>query len=307
MSLIGRWFSRKPANVDADVAKRPIADALKKTKEPIGPVQSAQLGADIRQRLFNLIDKVEAETGTWAVAFVKEDQGRLMVHPKLTEEIRKQASNLGIMGGGGLLESAIGLCFPTPHSRRVCNEEWPAYVAKYRNRPNSEDLLREKAAVLTAFVASNLDAARTCHALVTEREIDLTDEQDMLLRLEEAACWDRVIDELAHRYIGADRPLFIDYLREQLAKNLALEGASPDAIYGTMAERHIEYAQQPLRPKDGQGARGTVLWEAAKHVAPILVASDNPAFLAGFGICFLERLNRSLLYELLTGRHPENK
>jgi hypothetical protein len=229
-----------------------------------------------------------------------------MVHPTLYEEIRKQPDK-------DILEPAIGMCFPTPEARRQTNAGWPAAVAKYLHRSNSEDLLSEKAGALSVFITNNLDVGRTAYAEAMKKNIDLTDDQDMQLQLEEAACWYRVIDQLAHQYIGADRPLFMDYLGDQLVRLLALQGAAPDAICATMDARLKEYAQyKELAAKEGQGTSGTVLWEAAKHVGSVFGDSDksqarasrHPVFLLTFAVMFMQRLQQALIYELLRGRAP---
>ncbi len=306
MGFFRRWFSGKLPPDDVQVRRfaEIVKDAWRKTRKPKSATQSAQAGAEIRQRLLLLVHKVEAATG-WPAAIVPRE-GVLMVHPKLYEEIRKQPDK-------DILEPVIDLCFPAPNAHQNCNESWPAAVAKYRLRTNSEEMLREKAIALTAFITSNLDVARMVYADMMHKEIELTDDQEMRVKLEEAACWYRTVDELAHRYIGQDRPLFMDYLEGELAFVLALEGALPDAICGTLAERTKEYGQYgQWFPKVEEPARGTLLWEVAKHVAAAFAESDrqqlpakrNPFFLHTFGLAFMERLKEALLYELLTGHPP---
>lgn len=95
----------------------------------------------------------------------------------------------------------------------------------------------------------------------------------------------------------------MDYFVDELAYCLALQGASPDAIYGTMKDRIYEYGQyKKWIPEEGKGEAGTLLWEVGKHIFELMGGSRNPFLLYSFGTCFLEHLKRAFVYELLTGR-----
>jgi hypothetical protein len=74
-------------------------------------------------------------------------------------------------------------------------------IAAHRDKPNTPDMLRQKAGVLAMFI------------LATEYDV-----------LENAALWYRVIDEEAFVYIHEDGDLFADYLQDSLARYLALQG-----------------------------------------------------------------------------------
>ena len=126
-----------------------------------------------------------------------------------------------------------------------------------------------------------------------------------LVRLEEAACWYRVIDELAYRSLRHDeRSLFMDHFQDNLANLLALQGTSPDVISQTMADRTVNYGEYwKSIPDTDEGTAGTLLWEAAKHVGEPFGAraSGNPIFLVMLGVRFWwTRFKQALVYELLT-------
>ncbi|MGB8898684.1 MAG: hypothetical protein WCC90_05280 [Methylocella sp.] len=209
-----------------------------------------------------MIEDVETEIGQTSVG-IAQDVGVLMVHPKLTEAIQKQDDN-------GLLDSALYLAFPTPDATRRLIEDWPSTVGKYRGRQNTEELLREKRFLLTTFIVCNLDIASTIYAQSHENGPDISDEQEICIKLEEAACWNRVVSELAFRYIGEDRQLFAAYLQDNFANFLARQGASPDAICSTMADRIEEYFKYQKWMAEGEEGRGgTLLWEAAE-VDPVM-------------------------------------
>jgi hypothetical protein len=154
--------------------------------------------------------------------------------------------------------------------------------------------------------ASNLDTAIETYRKLHEKEPELTDEEEITLKIEEAACWYRVIDELAWRYIRDKRDLFADYFLDSLADLLALQGASPDFICGTIAKRSEEYAgYKEWVSSTDQGMRDTLLWEAAKYVSRAIGIDHDPIFWVTFGACLLDRVKRGLIYELLTGKQRE--
>ena len=95
----------------------------------------------------------------------------------------------------------------------------------------------------------------------------------------------------------------MDHFQDNFANLLALQGAPPDLICQTMADRTDEYEKyRKWIPDRDEGTGGTLLWEAAKHVGePFGVrASGNPFFLMIFGMRFVERFKQALVYELLT-------
>jgi hypothetical protein len=71
-----------------------------------------------------------------------------------------------------------------------------------------------------------------------------------------------------------------------------------------MVDRTTEYEKyQKWIPSDDEPTGGTLLWEAAKHIAAPLDCSTNPVFLVLFASNFLDRLiNQAMVYELLTGQ-----
>ncbi|MGH7054721.1 MAG: hypothetical protein ACREFA_13005, partial [Stellaceae bacterium] len=128
MDLFHRPF-RKKYREETATAKRLIEGALRRAEEPIGGAESAMLGAEIRQRVFSVIEAVESEIGQHAVV-IAQDTGVLMVHPQLTEAFKK-------VPGGDLIEHSFYLCFPTPAASQVVNKDWPSWVQAYKSRPNT--------------------------------------------------------------------------------------------------------------------------------------------------------------------------
>lgn len=295
MGLFGKLFSKR-IDPEAERIRQIFERAENDSKKPQGAYKMALFGAETRLRLFRLIEEVETEIGQTSVG-IAQDVGVLMVHPKLTEAIQKQDDN-------GLLELALYLAFPTPDATRRLNEDWPSTVGKYRGQQNTEELLREKSFLLTTFIVYNLDIASTIYAQSNKNGPDLSDEQEICIKLEEAACWNCVVSELALRYIGEDRQLFTAYLQDNFANFLARQGASPDAICSIMADRIEEYFKYQKWMAEGEEGRGgTLMWEAAKHVGEPIGGSEDDFFLTAFGFYFVRRVYQALIYELLTGRN----
>ena len=70
-----------------------------------------------------------------------------------------------------------------------------------------------------------------------------------------------------------------------------------------MAARSREYAEyRQWVPAENEGAKGTLLWEAAKHVGEPIGLKMHPVFLLQFGTRLLEKLNGALVHELLVGK-----
>lgn len=263
-------------------------DKLFPRKRPKGAYESARSGAKLRGRFFAMIEETEAKLGEHAIG-IATAEGVLMVHPKLEEELRKQPD-------ADILEVALRHCFVTTDARRSLIESWPSHVTRYRGKANSDETLGEKSGLLSAYVVNNPDAEKMAND-------EIFDDRVCVVRVEEAALWYRVLDELAFRSIGGQRGLFMSFLEDDLAFNLALLGSSPSLIAETIATRSREYAEyRQWVPAEGAGAKGTLLWEAAKHVGEPIGLNRNPFFLMQFGTRFLKKLSNAFVRDLLVGK-----
>jgi hypothetical protein len=261
---------------------------------PIGPRTSAERGEAIRGRLISIIEKVELDIGQLAIA-VTEKEGMLMTHPKLQKEIRRYHDH-------AVLEAAIGICFQTPNAAQTLHRTWPLNVRSFHGKPNTPDIIMKKSNALATFLTYNLDVtAEVCE----QNNIGIggrTEEVETRSRLEEAACWDRIIDELAFWSLGERRPSFMNYFRDILSELLALQGAPTHLICEVFGTRSAQYATcREWWSEEGKGAAGTLLWEAGKNIGKVIDADKNPLFLMFFGLRFLERLKQAEVQQLLTG------
>jgi hypothetical protein len=301
MSLFRRLLPNAQERRQAAAAGEIIERALRESRKPMGCAKSAELGADIRDRLLTLVNEIEKETGKPAVIFAADAN---LVDPRLIEALDKRRED------GELLRLSIDSCFVNPQAAQYVNDAWPTTVKRYHCRPNSGELIHEKATLLAAFVVHNLNAAVETREQLKATgfegvEQSLTDEQEVLVKCEEAALWYRIIDELAYRFIREFGSQFVDYFLDTSARLLGLQGASPDLIWRTMTERSEEYAQYREWTADIDRMAGTLLWNAAKHVGAPLGLGRHFMFTTIFGTQFLMRVTGALVYELLTGQQKK--
>ena len=272
MSVFRRLFLSRQQRQDAEKARQIMEAAFIKSREPRSCAEAAASGADIRRGLFSVVDRLEAEMGQLVIAYA-QGEGVLMTHPRLTQELQK-------LPDGELLDRSIFLCFITPAATERLNADWPGQVASYQSRPNTDALIIEKATVLTAHIVHNLGvaaevskeifAAEVSKGILRERE-QINPDQEIVIKLEEACLWYRLIDELTHGHIPEQRGLFMDFFEDNLGHLLALLGADPKAICTTLAARSEEYGgYREWVAKDTDKMAATLFWNAAKRVgAPI--------------------------------------
>lgn len=287
-------FSRK---VDTNLkrAKAFIQPALETSSEdkPRDLSEAVVYGATMRRRFCELIDYANAKLGE-SVIGTGTAEGKLFVHSQLEDVIRKRPD--AAFDDVLVLKVGLDCCIITKDARRRLNEEWPSMVAQYRGKDNTDALLREKAIALARYVVVNLDYAEMA-------EGEISDEQNNIVRVEEVSVWYRLLDELAFNILRRQRDVFVDFLLDNLATNLALEGIPPKLIYDIMAARSQEYGgyRHWVAPPNG-ATKGTVLWEAAKHVAVQIGFQGDVIFQLAFSRRFAEKLKRASVRELLVGK-----
>ncbi len=259
-----------------------LAQTLPERKKPQGLTRMAVMGAETRCQLVDVIEKFEAETGRSVFLLTDTAEGvvRMFVDRELNELIQKSPY-------GELLHLALFTAFPTLD--RQITENWSAIVETYHAQPTTKDLLFEKADRLSHYIILKLDIAPRLYTVLYENGPELSDEQRQLVKLEEAAVWFRVIDEMAHWCFRSKRPFFMDYFEDALAYHLAMQGASPDAISTTIEDRMNEYGPYRKWVSGGdEPAAGTLLWEAGKHLQAALGVGRHALFQVYFADWFLK-------------------
>jgi hypothetical protein len=218
MGIFGRLLLPRQQRQDAEKARQIIEAAFIESREPRNCTEAAASGADIRRRLFSVVDRLEAEMGQLVIACAQRE-GVLMTHPRLTQELHKRSD-------GEVLERSIFLCFITPDATTRLNAGWPRQVAGYQSRPNTDDVISEKATILTAYVVHNLGTGIEVSKEVLKDIREINPDQEFSLKLEETCLWYRLIDELAYRHIPEQRNRFMDFFEGSMAHLLALPGGN---------------------------------------------------------------------------------
>ncbi len=217
-----------------------------------------------------------------------------MTHPALEEELRKQPD-------GQLLENAIVTCFPAPDSARRVVETWPSYVRTFSKKDNSQSILMDKSSLLVSYVFHNSDITAEVYNSIAPNAGWL-DHDHGNTKLEEAACWFRVVAVLSRQSLGEEHKLFIRSFASSLAHFLALEGFDPDEICSLLAARSSEYRDYKYwMPEHGGDGAGTLLWEAGKNIEKATGMPMLPLFPAHFCHFFLQRFKKAMIQELLCG------
>ena len=295
MDIWERLFKKRRA---ADAAFHPFVGAVEeRVRTPKGPRKSAEGGAQIRAELWAIIEGVEAKTGRHAFGFAGEDQ------VIMTSEALEVA--IGANHESKLLRSGFSCMFMTPQTKASLLDYWSSAVDGFEGKPNTRHLLREKAALLATFVLHHYDIP----CLAADPAISptaLEDDTINQLKLEAAAAWYRIIDELAYRFIRSDRDLFCDYLQDSLANLLALQGSSVVSILDHSYERSEEYGRFRDWVLDPPHEDEALLWITARYALGALSLAPSEAAIRAHVELFLEALAKARVRELLTGRQESD-
>jgi hypothetical protein len=248
---------------------------------------------------------VEAKTGGYAFALAGPEQ-TLMISPQLDTTLRKHEMS-------GLLQSAFPLMFTTPTTKAKLTERWPEAVALFSGRKNTPDVLKQKAGLITSYILNHYDIPLDALSLIRDNgsdplidqhadnqlRQDLAESVERELKLEAAASWYRLFDELAFCHIRRERELFSDYLVDSLAEMLALQGAGTDEIVDRLHQRGTEYAS--LESLTGQPGKD-LFWKMGKHALSLLGAEKNALRIVTHSRLLVGALKRVMVREILTGR-----
>ena len=293
MDIWGRLFKKRRA---AEAAfYRAVGAAEERVRTPQGPRKSAEAGAELRAEVIDVIDEVEARTGSYAFVFGLEHIGGteqvLMVSSAFTEALDAHPR-------GELLQPAFELMLTTAQRKSSLLEHWAEGVGRYIGGENTRDALHEKAALIASFILYHYDIP--CEAAAYRSPVD--DDTECELKLEAAAGWSRIVDELAYRFIRPDRELLSDYLQDALAHHLALQGCTVAAILDRAHERGEEYARFREWVVDPPHEDKGLLWIMARYALAALAVTPSEAAIRAHIELFLEALGVASVRELLTGR-----
>jgi hypothetical protein len=152
MGLFGKLFSKKTDPELERILKQILAGG-KEPKDPQGLTKSAVKGAEMRHWLFKLLEEFETETGK--IGGFEGDDG-FFYHPQLIDWFQKRH---GLPESMLFLESLSSVAFSTPEKRIQMHQQWPTILAPYQGKPNTKDILIDKADRLAHYVILHLGIA----------------------------------------------------------------------------------------------------------------------------------------------------
>jgi hypothetical protein len=174
--------------------------------------------------------------------------------------------------------------------------------------PNTPEVLREKAGELAYLITLVWDDPVEIAKGLHKSESFISEEVTKIARLETVIFWRRIVDEFAFRLLpSAKRDQFIDAFDDSLIENLVSTGIKREDYERVTDERLAEYANYRLAleerwtPETGGGTKGTVRWEFAKRVAPLVGFKNDGIFVIAIVALLTRSLARLQLDDLLRG------
>ena len=171
---------------------------------------------------------------------------------------------------------------------------------KYSGRPNTTELIREKAWVVAELIAMLLDAGES---LAPSFSAEFGAREKILARAEASAYWLYVVDNFAFRFLSpSERDEFMSTLEESAIEKLGEMGMNRSEFVSLVQARYAEYsAYKKWVAEPDESSKGTLNWEFAKKVAAILGVGKNALFNTTLSIMMLRQLKRIDLPTLLKG------
>jgi hypothetical protein len=180
-------------------------------------------------------------------------------------------------------------------------EQW----AEFRGKPNTEDLLTEKAEVVAALIDMALDSGIFVAQLIKENQerADVKTLECSGSFAETAALLLRIADEFAFNCLSSeDRRSFMTSLERMVTDKLGEHGIYQDAFGLLLAARYGEYAHyNNWFPDTAESANGTLFWEYEKKVAFETGVGKNFLFNEILSNMLLKQLRRWNIPGLLRG------
>jgi hypothetical protein len=128
MKLFPKFFPSGKQRRDIEQAREIIERALRESRQPKGCAKSAELGADIRDRLLTVVDDLEKETGQRAVVFALDGT---LTDQRLHDALRKRRDD------GELLELSLVLVSSILKQHSISKTRGPLRLHNIaQNRPS---------------------------------------------------------------------------------------------------------------------------------------------------------------------------
>jgi hypothetical protein len=175
----------------------------------------------------------------------------------------------------------------------------------FEGRTNTEDLLREKASIVSELIAMTFDAPETIASQMNtkfQKKIVFSQTEAASTKAETGALWLHIIDRYyAFKILSRkERDVFMSALEATIAERLRLLGVDRRNFLEILQARYAEYIGYKFVPVNEEGnTQGTLLWEFDKKVAAILGAGKSFWFNQLLSNLILEHLNSWELHALL--------
>jgi hypothetical protein len=275
---------------------------------PKGPQKSAERGASVRANIVAVVDAVEAKTGSYAFAVAGAEQ-TLMISGELKAAFRAHEM-------ADILDLAFQLMFTTPATKAALTDKWQESVASFLGRKNTDDILKQKSGIIACYINNHYDIALYALGVLSadgsfaavdqdtsnklRQELDESIERE--LKLEAAASWYRLFDEMAFRHIRQERELFSDYLIDSLSEMLALQGIDPNEIIDRLHQRGTEYAHIKNWFGEPGEEKQSLFWKIGERALSPLGAEGDARRIMNHTVLLFEAFKRAMVREILTGK-----
>lgn len=171
----------------------------------------------------------------------------------------------------------------------------------FEGRSNTEDLLREKAAVVGTLITMSFDAAE---GLASEMKFTFGVKEAVSAKAETSALWLHIVDRhYAFKLLSPnERDVFMSALEADIIEKLRSLGIDRPKFLDLLQARYAEYSGYKFAPENEQGnSKGTLLWEFDKKVAAILGVGKSAIFNEMLSVLLLRQLARWDLHTLISG------
>lgn len=179
--------------------------------------------------------------------------------------------------------------------------------SSFRDKPNSEAVLCEKANVVASLIEMDWDTGLIVAAMVKDTldapQFRVGEEEARRVLAETAVLLIRIVDEIAFGVLGPEgRDAFMDELHISVGRALESKGVELTAFANFLSQRLSEYARyRKWVAGENEGAKDTLLWEFGKKIGAIVGVEKHALFMVLLSNLLLRGVDSWQLPELLRG------
>jgi hypothetical protein len=174
---------------------------------------------------------------------------------------------------------------------------------RYSGRPNTTELIREKAQVVAKLISMLLDTGESLAPKMLIPPPEFGAREKILAKAEIAAYCLYIVDNFAFKLLSpSERDELMSTLEEHTIENLGEMGMNRSEFVSLVQARYAEYSTyKKWVAKPDESSKGTLTWEFAKKVAAILGLGKHALFNVALSTLIGEHLKRIDLPTLLKG------